>query len=524
VVVVIHHVLGRGPAIPLLVPPSGDRLLLPLLTFPKDLLPPAHVFTRDERGDWISLEESGTGRRIAYAILLAAAQNANLCTLCAPAVLWDLADSNTITAHKAWRQLGTCMHLPPHPRSAAWTPNAEFVQFVMIARLLYRSVLLTVNLSRKELGCRKIVSITYDGPIRVVRGWREVGGLSPLVIAPRAAFGGNAKSYHLQVFPSERLTVVDSRMLYSYFSPCPVSTSEDLVLEGSDALLEEGDVNTALKDAGIRHWWGSIEGPADPMSSHIRGSGQRIPKLETGRDAYGVFQLYPQFSGSLTQMLTAGFTNLAFVWAFVAGLQFHHLRPVLSNHPEVIFIVAALVVGFGVGLTLYPKEHLLTSSVLRPWRRLEAVLIGFTIAVPITSLWRLTQVGPNFALHLPMPYLWVEAGLDLAVFVALFATSVRPYFAETSGRPRWRRTGLAIRRMSFPNRGEVIDDREIARREMDPEKWGEWLHARHNLESRKVYEIKRKFVDRYLVERGRQDLFNRGVPPAVRHARDERAD
>jgi hypothetical protein len=394
----------------------------------------------------------------------------------------------------------------------------------MIARLFYRSAFITVSLPRSELGCRKIITVTHDGPIRMVRGWRESLGLSPLVIAPRAAFGGNAKSYHLQVFPAERLTAVDSRLLYSYFAPCPTVGSGDLELGGVDTLLDEATLDERLKETGSRHWWGGIEGPADPMSSHVRASGDRLPKIEEGRDAYGVFQLYPQYTGSLTQMLIAGLTNLGFVLALVAGLQFHRLRPLLAHQPEVIFIIAALVVGFGVGLTLYPKEHLLTSSVLRPWRRLEAIIIGLTIAVPITSVWHWHEVRNSAALQLPMPYLWTEAALDFVVCILLAITCIRPYNAETSGGHLWRHTGLGIRRRSFPHRGQVVDDREVARREADPSKWSKWLDKRNDREMRKTYEIKKRFVDKYLVERERQALFNRGVPPAARHSRDQRSD
>jgi hypothetical protein len=249
-----------------------------------------------------------------------------------------------------------------------------------------------------------------------------------------------------------------------------------------------------------------------------------MPKLEKGRDAYGVFQLYPQFSGLLTQILFAGLTNLGFVLALVAGLQLHHLRPLLAHQPGVIFVVAALVAGFAVGLTLYPKEHFLTSSVLRPWRRLEGILVGLTIAVPITSVWQWHQVVDSSSLQLPMGFLWLEAGLDVLVFAILVLACVRPYKAETSGGWLWRRKGLAIRRRSFPHHGQVVDDRELARRESDPANWSKWLEARKTREQEKSKVIRTRFVNKYLVERERQSLFNRGIPPASRHARDQRSD
>ena len=127
-----------------------------------------------------------------------------------------------------------------------------------------------------------------------------------------------------------------------------------------------------------------------------------------GRQCFGVFQLYPQFTGVLTQHIITALTNFLFIAAFVIGLQLNSsLRKLLYASPEAILIVTILVAGFGVGLTLYPKEHLLTSAVLHPWRRLEALIIGFTLAIPVTSLscW-------NYQEHaVPMAAIWVEFAL-----------------------------------------------------------------------------------------------------------------
>jgi len=393
----------------------------------------------------------------------------------------------------------------------------------MLARLIYRSAFLMVSLSEDDVGARKIVTLRHDGPIRVTRRLRERFGLSPLRIAPRATFGGNAQSYHVQILPAERLTVVDSRLLYAYYAREATSCTPDRPLIGKDILLEEGRLAAPLRLDCQRQWWGNVEGPAEPMTPHVRCSQSQMPDLQAGRDCYGIFQLYPQFAGLLSQFLIAGTTNFLFVAAFVLGLQFRQLRPLLAFQPEVVFIVAALVAGFGVGLTLYPKEHVLTSAVLRPWRIMEALLIAVTIAVPVTSVWNWSHQAKN-GKDLPVPLfaLWTEVAFGLAILLLLFAASYSPWVTETTGGRAWRRTGLRLRRAGYPRRGQVIDDRDVARREMDPE-WASWVQKREQREEAKVKRLERSFARRYLVEGTRHDLFNRGIPPASRHGRNQRS-
>ena len=125
-----------------LVANKGGRVKLPLLTIGKEMLPPAHVETRDECGDWLSLEESTVGRWLAFRMLLAAAHDAALCSACAPLILWQLTSSDTVDAYKAWCKLGELFHDTQHARDAAWVPNDRVPRFINLARLFYRSMLL----------------------------------------------------------------------------------------------------------------------------------------------------------------------------------------------------------------------------------------------------------------------------------------------------------------------------------------------------------------------------------------------
>lgn len=537
---------------------NPDRVLLPLFTFNKHLLPPAHVETRDETGEWLSLEESDCGRRVAYAMLLAAAERAELSGRICPDRLWVLTGSDTIAARRAWVGLAQRREEPTPARVAA--PDGAVASFVILCRLFCRSMYLVLGFPVEQIGRRKIVTITHDGPIRVSRRLSEVLGIRPLVIAPRAVFGGNARSYHLQVFPPERLTVVDSRLLYSYYGPAAARPT-DRRLPGPDEVekkvrsIEEagagertepaarapGPAPTAPQPAtaapepapGARqptrrggHWWGQVEGPADPMAAHVRCSRTRLPRLEEGRDVYGVVQLYPQFWGFVTQFLAAGLANVFFVVAFVVGLGTHVVEPMVASHPEVLFVVVVLVAGFGVSLTLYPKEHLLTSAVLRPWRTIEVLITALTIAVPLTSVSAWTDgTGGTGTTQLRAPFaaLFVEAGLDVALVLLLLVASVAPLLAETTGGHRWRWTGISLRRAGFPY-GRALDDVDVVTRSDDHgPRYSIWRAQRPRREGLKLDRIERRFVADYLVEERRRRLFDRGIPPAVRHDRSQRS-
>jgi hypothetical protein len=505
------------------------RFALPLLTFSKDFMPPAHITTEDEGHHRVPLVSSHHSRLVAFAIALAAADSGGIPTtgVCRN-FLWALRDANTILSDLAWLELQS--HIPVGvPQCEAPTRD----EFVLLVRLLARSALICLEFKTKERGHRKLVRFSHDGPIRITRKWIEVLGLYPRVICTRAVFGGNAESYHVQIVPPERVTVVDSRLLYSYFGYRTnprifYYERQDTVLLQAEELLSQTSITTAIAQDGASQWWGYVEGPAEPMSAHVRCPSRRMPRLEEGRDSFALFRFYPQFAGLLSLILVAAIVNVAFVIAYVLGIRSgNELGNFVPAHPEAVLMLVGIVAGLGVTLTLYPKEHLLTSSVLRPWRRLEALLAGFTIAVPITSLWGWKNTRkPQLSGVVYGPTLTIEMWLDIITFLFLVGITVVPWYSETSGGDRWRRKGVLLRRSQFPRvkwhrRGRTLDDLEIAQRLHDASgrAWGQKARV---LERKKTQKV-RRWAREYLVEGRRAELFVRGIPPAVRHERDARA-
>jgi hypothetical protein len=257
-------------------------------------------------------------------------------------------------------------------------------------------------------------------------------------------------------------------------------------------------------------WWGCVQGSAEPMAAHVRSSGQRLPRLIDGRDAFSMFQFYPQAAGMIGEILTAAYANLLFVAGLCLGLVWTHgLVGVLDKQVETIFISGVLVAGLGLGFTFYPKEHLLTSQVARPWRVLVAAVVLVTITALMTCVWdyRATQAklvgGPAVALE-------VEFGIAAALCVFLGFISFRAFRGQAAGNHFfWRNQGLPLRRLEFYGR-RAEDDRDArtaSRSEMGADK--------------KLAKLD-KLAKRYLVEERRRKLFNRGIPPAIRHERLER--
>jgi hypothetical protein len=517
-----------------------DTLFLPLMTFNKDLLPPAQLHTKDAAGVTVPLAASSASRDLAFGMLCGAAGHAGVCPRCRVNDLWTVTASDTLGAERAYRALRGDSRVwaepcPSHGLKAS-PGSPELRRFVSLVRLTRLVVFLTFEIPISEVGQRKNVTVDFDGPIRVIRRLPEWLGWTPLVLAPRAAFGGDAKSYHLELRrPPQRVTVVDSRLLYSYYSPSDLGQHsgtrrsdpdevDEVLLEGVE-LRASNDIEGVLASPGlssdepVNQWWGSVEGPAEPMSAHIRCDRQRLPPLLMGRDAMGVFHFYPQFMGLLSQFVMAGVLNFAFVSALIAGLAVGALRDFTADQPEAILIIAVLVAGVGVGLTFYPSEHLLTSSVLRPWRRLIASLVGLTIAAPITAAWGWRKSHMVAALHPPWIALWIELGLAALLVAYLLAICVRPLVAETTGSRRYETTGLRLRRQSFPD-GKALDDAAILQHELDRDH--AWLDARERARRSKREELRRRFADQYLIETSRRHLFNRGIPPAIRHVHDQR--
>ena len=401
---------------------------------------------------------------------------------------------------------------------------------ILLARLLARSVFLLLEFDIKDIDHRKLIKFAHDGPIRITRKWLEVLGLFPRVICTRAAFGGNAESYHVQILPPEHVTVVDSYLLYSYFDNCKnalgfTGERKDEELTTSDELSLESGLTKTLGQDSFSQWWGYVEGPAEPMSAHIRTSNRRMPRLESGRDCFALFRFYPQFAGLLSLILVAAIVNIAFSIAYVIGIKSGALKDLPAEHPEAIFIMVGIVAGLAVTLTVYPKEHLLTSSVLRPWRRLEALLAGFTIAIPVTSEWSSQNNTLTYNI-IHGRILVYELIVDFLVFAFLVMITFTPWHSETTGGQLWRRKGVPLRRWQFPRKkwhlkgGRALDDYEIAVRcrQAGGDEWYKAFGARKLRKTARV----RKWAQQYLKEEERARLFNMGIPPTVRHERSHR--
>jgi hypothetical protein len=487
---------------------AQTRMLVPLVTFSKDVLPVANVTIRDEKDDALPLESSRIGQWLAFIVLAAAAEDAGID--CGRDLIL-LTDPDTLEAERAWRRITQGNRSTTPPGEPAARRN-----FAAIARLYRRSIPLLLEIKTTEIGVRKIVEICYDGPIRVTREKPERRGSQPLVIAPRAIFGGEAETYHVQLLPPERLTVVDSRVLFAYFrgeSSSGKLHDSDQELAGSPSADEELGYE-ALPGPGRN--WGCVEGPAEPMSAHIRCSSDRMPKLIEGRDCTAVFQLYPQWTGLLSQYLWLALINVFFIWAVVVGTH-GFLQRSIGDHPEALLLVAGILAGAGISLSLYPKEHLLTSAVLRPWRLLEAAIVALTIVVPATVVSQAHVLSTGHVAEPSWSLAVVEAVVVTATFARLCVISWAPREAETTGASAYEKSGFRLRRLGFPE-GRALDDKEIVAREYcDPE----WPDKRAKAEEAKTKALAVQ-AHQYLLENPRRRLLNRGIPPAVRHQHDER--
>ena len=267
--------------------------VLPLTTFGKDLLPIAHTSTRDGSGHHVPLETTVVCRQFAYLVLLAAADDAHLCLDCLIPLLWQVTSSDPLDSECAYRKsrkdaalnLQPCAHLPAGPQAVLEKAG----ELLMALRLYHRSVPVLMELSEHqgEVGTRNSVTMFCDGPIRVTRTFTEIIGWNPLVVAPRAAFGGESSSYHVQLVPPQSVSVVDSRLLYSYYAPelrCGHEDNDERLRESGELTPE--DAPDFIKNTVTEDWneyWGHVWGGAEPLSAHIRCGEQRMPQLREGR-------------------------------------------------------------------------------------------------------------------------------------------------------------------------------------------------------------------------------------------------
>ncbi len=519
-----------GEVVPL---SQGDEVLIPLFTFNKDVMPPAHVRTEDEKGDVLALGSTRPSRLIECMMLIALASKAEILTEDAERIYEDLANLTDTDP-----RLATCgyegveCHL--HRHSASFDAGdtrrtTALVRFASAARLFQRSTILLVPFRKWAVrkSAHKIVTFTYDAPIRLTKYAPELVGYSPLRVAPLTIFGGNAESYHVQLEPPDGVVVVNTRLLYAYTAnksrPCrrafPEEDLPDQVLHdlahraplalglsrlGLKSYGDKGSPVTArplsrrMLNAGWSRWWGTVLGSAEPLAAHVRVNAGKLPSLIEGRDAITMFQLYPDMS-AFSGLLVGALLNYAFVLALFLAV--HRHLPLISSTspPEPLFIVGALVAGFGSGLALYRREHLITEQVARPWRLLFGVQVLMTI-LSLAAL--LTHIDDGLT---PDKRTWIS-WFFLAASVALAclaAISLRAWVAQRAGgRLRYGWQGFGPRRRWF-------------RWHWYPDDLGK-AHVSTQGAMRAERLIKHT-AEHYLNERYRRTLFNQGIPAASRH-------
>jgi hypothetical protein len=522
-------------------------MLVPLITVRKYLLPLANCYLTDRKGDALTKERTGVARRIAFAILLALMARVvdHAKAGCRVGDLWEVTDLDFETGRAALRRVTEQLK---DGAPGGKLSGDKLRNLLSILRVFSVSALFVVDLPiDRPLGEPQshIVDVRYDSPVRVQRRLGERFGSSPLLIAPRVTFGGDAKSYHVQLDPPTDVMVVDSSLVYAYSAKQPVpgavepSSADDPLMK---VPLRENDlvrrpwlkrircrwygwgvaprkncyhqdaslpVSVAAEDDFTRRWarW---PGPADPLSSRLSPAGGGMPSITDLRECIAAFSLYPSWS-TVARTVWVGLAMWAVLVVYGLGLLSGDLSTVFNRAGDAPIVLLITVAGLGAGLSLYPREHLMTGLVLRPWRHLIANLFVLILAVTATSLsgsrwprgWHVTSVG------------WVLVG-ELAaatlLVVWLLAISFRVRTAETTGGSRrWRRTGLPIRRWMY-------------RRRIVPGTFED--PCRHPVKNEKARALSEMvlfgLVERYLTETVPIQLLDRGLPPATRPARRAR--
>jgi hypothetical protein len=501
---------------------EGSQVLVPLSTFSKDILPRAQIATVDEQEHALPIANTWTSRVAACMAMMWLAEKAGVWST-AVDLLGRLTDTDPRVSAYAFDELER--GLSAQQRTLRWDPS--LIYFANAARLFRRSVILMAAFepSVVEKRERKIATLTFDAPIRLTRTLRERLGWEPLRVAPLTIFGGDAHSYHAELEPPEGVVVVDTRLLYSYTArECAMpSTCRDGFQEDSpDETLtterpgrRQGGSATVrpLPPAQLRHgWrrrWGFVLGSAEPMPAHVRVGNKRLPRMIDGRDAVAMFHVYPDVS-AFAGLFVAACADFAYVLGlFLALVLPGGFDADLNASPEPIFLLGVLVAGFGSGLALYNKEHILTSQVALPWR----MLFGCEVAAVVGSLIALLMSTHDT----PHEHIGSATKVTLTVmcFVAAVSTvylaiiSRRAWVAQRTARRPTSRQGYFLRRQRFVS-GYVPDVVDTGT--------GHAFDAKlDDKGQRKTIETMRKHAQQYLDEHERRLLFNKGVPPASRH-------
>lgn len=520
---------------------AGRNLLVPLLTLEKDLMPGAHVDTRDEHDDQIPIASTRTSRAMSTAMLFSMAAQAGLCLNEVGSTIIELTSSNVNEASIAYVELmklplldhdlnpKPCIGCQSRQRNLPMNVTGRDLvhEFCLAAKFLSRSVILLAELRDASPNDRKIVEFTFDAPIRLTKTNSERFGYVPLKVVPRVIFGGDAHSYHVEVQPPDNSVAVDTRLLFAH-----EKTSDSLFeVDGNSWKCE----NMKLPFPS-NHWWGTsrrnnryvetvtsethclgarecqldqrrwscVKGSAEPMAAHVRCGSDKFPRLIEGREAFAMFQFYPQSTGMIVEMVTAAWANLLFVFVLFSGLVWtHRLISVLDNAPETIMILGILVAGLGVGFTFYPKEHLLTSRIAQPFRLLVASTVFFTFAALVICVNDFIGQGATQLPNASARDLEVDLILSACACSYLALISFRAGWAQAAGHKYfWRKQGLSFRRLEFLQENAVeaddVSDRTKERR------------------SRILHRLT-VYARWYLVEDEWRKLFERGIPRAIRH-------
>jgi hypothetical protein len=541
---------GRSLEVATLV--SENEVLIPLLTAPKDIMPRADVSTSDEHDHGIPLAGTHAGRTVACMILLWLADQAGLWEDAVdhdPGLVPELTDTDTRVSARALDKVEDLLegkHAPTdwrETRPVSYGPvesqRSSLVDFANAARLFSRSVPVLAAFPKQAAHreSRKLATISYDGPIRWTkeRG-REFFGYEPRRIAPFTVFGGDAASYHVQLDPPEGVVVVDTRLLYSYTSrlaiTLPSTTGDADFPDGILCLPAYGAERPADKDenlesdlddytlararplpsssaaGGWRRHWGFVLGSAEPMPAHVRVGGLRLPRLIDGRDVITMFHVYPDMS-AFVGLRVAAFVNFGYVlgiFATVVAGAGSHLG--MKDHPEPVFLLGILIAGFGSGLALFRREHILTAAVVAPWRVLFALEV---LAVVGSMIALVPSIGQETLLTFTKAGVVAMFGLGALALFALCLISHRAEVAQRAGmNPIKRKQGYYLRGIRFARRRvpDVVHPNSLRAR---PEALDDAVGTERTMATMRV------LAHKYLGEVNRRRLFNEGIPPASRH-------
>ena len=512
------------------------RRWLPVAMYRKHLLPITHMQTRDEDDRIVPTASSAVSAQLAFAMLMGRASLTSLDLSLAAPLLWRIACPNSVASDEAMAEF-----LKRHwPTASLGQSLLHRQQFLLALRCLAGSALIVTEVHEKDRGEQRVLNLYSDGPVRVSRRFWEMAGWRPLTVAPRVVFGGNAVSYDMEIEPPQQILVADSRLLFSYFQPRqslsppepelghpldppaprpPLKAGHRLWrwwIAGSRHRPKrhgpEDALTLSIREQSMDRRWDHVEGSAEPMTAHVRVRGSRFARMGQGRDVYAIFQFYPQYVGQLLQFLFVGGINLAFLAIVTRSVHDPTMEPLLAQHPDVLLIAVLAVVGIGGSITLVPREHVLTTFVLRPWRQYVVVILFLTLAGSALVLvyggpWGMTGRPwsvPGWTHGLLRAATW----LAFVTWLVLAAITLRVRKAETRGTRSWKRVGLRFRLAQYPC-GKALDERGLGAITDDQR-----VRQRAAIES--------LYVDQYLRDDSQRVLLNRGIPVSIRHEPTER--